>query len=84
MCHLALREITRRASQEGDSANTLATPLERDDDRGARTLVLARPPGLTPLSFPLWAEGQRGQLSTEDWRTRVRRAAEQLERRHGG
>jgi len=45
--------------------------------------VLATPPGLTPLSFPLWAEGQRGQLSTEDWRTRVRRAAERLERRHG-
>jgi len=51
--------------------------------RGARELLLTTPPGLTPLAFPLWAEGQRGQLSTEDWRTRVRRAAEQLERRHG-
>lgn len=35
---------------------------------------------LSPLAFPLWAESQRGQLSTEDWRSRVRRAAEKLER----
>ncbi|MFC0679306.1 ligase-associated DNA damage response DEXH box helicase [Lysobacter korlensis] len=48
----------------------------------SRDLRLVRPRSLTPLSFPLWAEGKRGQLSTEDWRTRVQRAAEQLERRH--
>jgi ATP-dependent Lhr-like helicase len=49
----------------------------------ARTLQWRTPRGLTPLSFPLWAEGKRGQLSTEDWKVRVQRAAEQLERRHG-
>jgi ATP-dependent helicase Lhr and Lhr-like helicase len=43
---------------------------------------LKRPRSLTPLSFPLWAESMRGQISTEDWRTRVRRAAERLEKRH--
>ena len=47
-----------------------------------RTLELQHPRSLTPLGFPLWAEGIRGQLSTEEWRTRVARAAQQLERRH--
>jgi hypothetical protein len=41
------------------------------------------PASLTPLGFPLWAERLRGQFSNEDWRTRVQRAAQQLERRHG-
>ena len=53
-------------------------------DGAARELVLVRPKSLTPLSFPLWAEGMRGQLSTEDWQARVQRAAAQLEQRHGG
>jgi ATP-dependent Lhr-like helicase len=51
-------------------------------DCASRTVRWRRPRGLTPLSFPLWAEGKRGELSTEDWKTRVQRAAEQLERRH--
>ncbi|WP_425480145.1 ligase-associated DNA damage response DEXH box helicase [Cognatilysobacter segetis] len=53
------------------------------DDCAGRELMLVRPRGLTPLSVPLWAEGLRGQLSTEDWKTRVQRAAGQLEKRHG-
>ncbi len=48
----------------------------------ARTLDLHHPATLGPLSFPLWAERLRGQVSNEDWKTRVRRAAEQLEGRH--
>jgi ATP-dependent Lhr-like helicase len=48
----------------------------------ARPLHLHQPASLTPLAFPLWAEGLRGQLSTEDWRTRVARAAARLEHRH--
>jgi len=48
-----------------------------------RSLSLQRPSSLTPLAFPLWAERLRGQFSNEDWRTRVQRAAQQLERRHG-
>ncbi|GHA71928.1 ligase-associated DNA damage response DEXH box helicase [Cognatilysobacter bugurensis] len=51
-------------------------------DCASRALRWRRPKSLTPLSFPLWAEGKRGELSTEDWKTRVQRAAEQLERRH--
>ena len=53
------------------------------EDCARRDVMLMRPRGLTPLSFPLWAEGLRGQLSTEDWKTRVQRAAGQLEKRHG-
>lgn len=46
---------------------------------GAQALQWLRPDQLTPLSFPLWAERMRGQLSTEDWKTRVARAAAALE-----
>lgn len=53
------------------------------EDCARRRLRIERPRGLTPLSFPLWAEGLRGQHSSEDWRTRVQRAAAQLEKRHG-
>ena len=49
----------------------------------ARTLSVQQPTSLGPLSFPLWAERLRGQLSNEDWKTRVLRAAQQLEKRHG-
>ncbi len=47
-----------------------------------REIALRAPASLTPLAFPLWAENLRGQLSTEDWKTRVQRAALQLEKRH--
>ncbi|WP_312252921.1 ligase-associated DNA damage response DEXH box helicase [Stenotrophomonas sp.] len=49
---------------------------------GRQTVALQQPASLTPLGFPLWAERLRGQFSNEDWRTRVQRAAQQLERRH--
>ena len=48
-----------------------------------QALSVQQPASLTPLGFPLWAERLRGQFSNEDWRTRVQRAAQQLERRHG-
>src|SRR5690606_24763722 len=48
----------------------------------AARIELHQPKTLTPLSFPLWAEGMRGTLSSEDWRTRVQRVAERLEQRH--
>lgn len=54
------------------------------DDCARRALSLHALRSFTPLSFPLWAEALRGRLSNEDWRTRVERAAAQLERRHGG
>jgi ATP-dependent helicase Lhr and Lhr-like helicase len=51
-------------------------------DCAQRGLDLQSPRSLTPLSFPLWAESLRGRLSTEDWKTRVQRAARELERRN--
>lgn len=43
------------------------------------SLTLVRTKQLTPLAFPLWAMWVQGQVSTETWRDRVRRMAEQLE-----
>ena len=69
------------------SREVLESPLEFTRleaalaDCATRRLLLQRPAALTPLAFPLWAETMRGHLSTEDWTTRVRRAAGQLERR---
>ena len=54
------------------------------EDCSARTLSLHALRTFTPMSFPLWAESLRGQLSTEDWKTRVQRAAAQLEKRNRG
>ena len=78
--HVLLAQAEREVLESQLEVRRLAEALERCR---ARRLDLRRPRGLTPLSFPLWAESVRGQLSTEDWRTRVRRAAEQLEKRHG-
>ncbi|MFC4727355.1 ligase-associated DNA damage response DEXH box helicase [Coralloluteibacterium thermophilus] len=50
-------------------------------DLRARRWLLRTPRGLSPLGFPLWAERMRGNLSNEDWRTRMARAAARLEAR---
>ncbi len=47
-----------------------------------RPIVITEPRQPTPFSFPLWAERLRGRLSHEDWQTRVRAAADAMER-HG-
>ena len=78
--HLLLAQAEREVFEGPLELTRLGHALQ---DCTARTLALRTPAGLTPLSFPLWAEGIRAQLSTEDWQTRVRRAAEQLEQRHG-
>ena len=64
-------------------ASASADPQELPDGSRVPAQAVKVPASLTPLSFPLWAERSRGQLSTEDWRARVMRAAAQLERRHG-
>ena len=79
--HVLLAQAEREVLEAQLDVVRLRDALERC---GTRELRLHRPPGLTPLAFPLWAESVRGQLSTEDWRTRVQRAAERLEQRHAG
>ena len=78
--HVLLAQAEREVLESQLEVQRLADALARCR---SRRLDLRQPRGLTPLSFPLWAESVRGQLSTEDWRTRVRRAAEQLEKKHG-
>lgn len=78
--HLLLAQAEREVFEGQLEFARLAHALE---DCAARALRLCTPRSLTPLSFPLWAERVRGQLSTEDWKARVLRAAAQLERKHG-
>ena len=78
--HVMLSQATREVfSAQLDVASLTQTLL----DCGRRELRLFQPAGFTPLAFPLWSESLRGHLSTEDWKTRVKRVAEQLEKRHG-
>jgi len=78
--HLLLAQAKREVFSGTLELDRLAATLH---DCSQRRLRLYRPTSLTPLSFPLWAESLRGQLSTEDWKTRVQRAARQLESKHG-
>jgi len=79
--HLLLGLAHREALEEDLQIAEMQALLIR---LGDLPVALERPESLTPLAFPLWADGMRAQLSTEAWQVRVRRAAEQLERRHGG
>jgi len=71
----AEREVFSAQLEISRLASTLAECARRD-------ITLHQIKTLTPLSFPLWAESVRGQLSTEDWKTRVQRAATKLEKQH--
>ncbi len=77
--HLLLAQAEREVLEGQLELTRMAAALERCAQRKLR---LHAPRSLTPLSFPLWAERVRGQLSTEDWKARVLRAAAQLERRN--
>ena len=78
--HVLLRQAEREVLSAQLDMARLKDTLR---DCASRALSLHSPGRLTPLSFPLWADSIRGRLTTEDWRTRVQRAAAQLERRHG-
>ena len=78
--HLLLEQAEREVFSSQLEVRRLRESL---DELSGLAIDLRTPRSLTPLSFPLWAESLRGQLSTEDWSTRVARAAQQLEQRHG-
>ncbi|MGE8227266.1 MAG: ligase-associated DNA damage response DEXH box helicase [Stenotrophomonas sp.] len=78
--HILLRQAEREVQEQQLDVATLQRVV---NEFAARTLLLTQPRTLTPLSFPLWAESRRGSLSSEDWKQRVRRAAQLLEARHG-
>lgn len=73
--HVLLRQADQEVLQALD-ADALEILLQR---LVSARLLWQAPRKLTPLAFPLWAERLRGQLSSESWKTRVGRAAEQLE-----
>ncbi len=74
--HVLLQLAQREAlGAELDQA-MLGECLER---LGRQELLTVDIDELTPFSFPLWAEYQRGEVSSEDWRTRIERAAAKLD-----
>ncbi|KIP86630.1 DEAD/DEAH box helicase [Stenotrophomonas maltophilia] len=77
--HMLLQLAEREVLHDSLDVDGLGEALQRMQ---GRALSLQAPRSLTPLGFPLWAERLRGQLSNEDWRTRVQRAAQQLEKRN--
>lgn len=77
--HMLLQLAEREVLHDSLDVDGLGEALQRMQ---VRALSLQAPRSLTPLGFPLWAERLRGQLSNEDWRTRVQRAAQQLEKRN--
>ncbi|VGO07615.1 FIG003033: Helicase domain protein [plant metagenome] len=77
--HLLLAQAEREVFEFQLEAPRLLAALR---DCQGRSLALCEPKALTPLSFPLWTESLRGQLSTETWQTRVARAAAQLQKRY--
>lgn len=76
--HLLLKLAEREVLKEELALPQLGALLDRICSESLR---LCRPDTLTPLSFPLWAETRKGALSSEDWRTRIERAADALEAR---
>ncbi|QHE86753.1 ligase-associated DNA damage response DEXH box helicase [Hydrogenophaga sp. BPS33] len=78
--HVLLAQAEREVFEAQLDISALSETFARC---AARRIDLRQPDTLTPLSFPLWAEMVRGELSTEDWAARVRRAAEELQARHG-
>ena len=79
--NLLVDQARREVLESQLEAARLARTLE---DVSRRRLVVLEPARLTPLAFPLWAERLQSQVITsEDWRTRVRRVAERLEKAAG-
>jgi ATP-dependent Lhr-like helicase len=68
----ARREVVERQLE----VRRLQVSLENIRGMKFRQLATER---LTPLSFPLWAMWVQAEVSSEQWRDRVQRMAEQLE-----
>lgn len=75
--HILLTQAQREVFEAQLDVRQVSSTLQ---DCAQRITNLRTPASLTPLSFPLWAERWRGELSNEDWKARVQRAAEQLEK----
>ncbi len=78
--HMLLSQSQREVLDAQLDVQQIAAVLARCANRRIR---LFRMEALTPLAFPLWAERWRGELSNEDWETRVRRVADQMDTSYG-
>ncbi len=77
--HILLEQAQREVMEQQLDAQAITRALAQLRATGPD---LHAPASLTPFSFPLWAESKRGQLSTENWKTRIARTAQQLEKRN--
>ena len=77
--HMLLEQAQREVMEQQLDVYAITRALTQLRATGPE---LYHPASLTPFSFPLWAESMRGQLSNEDWKTRIARTAKQLEERN--
>ncbi|MGN1056560.1 MAG: ligase-associated DNA damage response DEXH box helicase [Comamonas sp.] len=75
--HILLQAARQEALERDMHLPELHRVLHRLLDQ---KLVQVHPPKHTPMSFGLWAESFRGQLTNESWSDRVRRMAHTMER----
>lgn len=78
--HILLQQATDEVLQRTFDLRNLEACL---DEVATRELLVMRPARLSPLGFPLWSEWIRGGMSSEDWETRVKRIAADLDGRAG-
>jgi ATP-dependent Lhr-like helicase len=74
--NLLLDQARREVLENELEARRLAGALERI---AAVEIAVEHPARLTPISFRLWADSARNEVSSESWETRVRRMAAELE-----
>jgi ATP-dependent Lhr-like helicase len=74
--HLLLEQARKEVLNQQLEFARLKVVLEKAKQS---RLIIKHPSRLTPMSFPLWAELVRGQVSSESWAERVRRMAGELE-----
>lgn len=75
--NLLLTQARREVARDQLDAERLRAALL---EASASRLRIVETERLTPFAFPLWAERQRAQVSSETWAERVRRMAERLAR----
>ncbi|MCS6772465.1 MAG: ligase-associated DNA damage response DEXH box helicase [Kiritimatiellae bacterium] len=74
--NLLLTQARREVARDQLQADRLRAALQ---DAGRSRLRIIETERFSPFAFPLWAERQRAQVSSERWEDRVRRMAEKLE-----
>lgn len=75
--HILLQQAKREAIERDLHGPDLLALLSRMSEQD---LVITTPEKHTPMSFGLWAESLRGQLSNESWAERIKRMAQRMER----